>query len=231
MRLLIRAVVVAFFVAIVHADQIDYDEVEPFPETKPTTSEYAIGLKYQPQLSVIKLNCKPYPAVDADGNTGGGASFTLLKRNCRESKNGSQVYGRAAVYKDAWAIMYAWYFPSAGIMKTHDWEHVIVWLDGSGKDATLGAVTVPRPFGHYRMYAPPALRWMDGDSIKLRYKNMYGVRYLQATSNIGEYQDLVMWEDMTDKARTALKTTDFGSDAVPILDDEFLGYLRKAYPW
>ncbi|RLN65859.1 hypothetical protein BBP00_00002575 [Phytophthora kernoviae] len=192
MSFLIRAVVVVSVLAIVQAAQIDFDEVEPFPETKPTTDEYAVGLKFKPQIYVPTWSCYPYPAVDADGNTSGGSPHSLLGSKCQGSKYGSQVYSRTAVYKDAWAIM---------------------------------------SFGLYRTYAPPGSDKFDGDSVKVRYMNVNGVRYLKTTQESGEFQDLVMWKDLTDEARAALETSDFGLATVPFVDDEFLSNLKKAYPW
>lgn len=50
-------------------DVIDHDAVVGFPETVPDTTAGALYLKYKPFLKVYN-GCVPFPAVDADGNTG-----------------------------------------------------------------------------------------------------------------------------------------------------------------
>ncbi|KAL4100177.1 hypothetical protein PRIC1_007972 [Phytophthora ramorum] len=45
----------------------------------------------------------------------------------------------------------------------------------------------------------------------------------------GEFQDLIMWEQLTDEARAALSDTDFGA-LVPFIDANFKANLEKAWP-
>ncbi|KAK1938763.1 hypothetical protein P3T76_008838 [Phytophthora citrophthora] len=48
----------------------------------------------------------------------------------------------------------------------------------------------------------------------------------------GEYQDLIMWEQLTDQARTALESADFGEDTkVPFTNKNFEGSLSEAFPF
>ncbi|KAG6623921.1 necrosis inducing-like protein NPP1 type [Phytophthora cinnamomi] len=46
--------------------RINHDEVQPFPQAKPTTDSEKAAVKYKPQLHV-SYGCQPYPAIQADG--------------------------------------------------------------------------------------------------------------------------------------------------------------------
>ena len=54
---------------LAHASSIDHDKVRPLPQTIPDGAQGELYLAYQPRLHVVN-GCVPYPAVDADGNTG-----------------------------------------------------------------------------------------------------------------------------------------------------------------
>eukprot|EP00644_Phytophthora_capsici_P010357 jgi/Phyca11/123587/e_gw1.51.172.1 len=48
----------------------------------------------------------------------------------------------------------------------------------------------------------------------------------------GEYQDLIMWNQLTDQARAALESADFGKDMkVPFNDENFETALEQAWPF
>eukprot|EP00644_Phytophthora_capsici_P000878 jgi/Phyca11/109089/e_gw1.16.427.1 len=47
----------------------------------------------------------------------------------------------------------------------------------------------------------------------------------------GEYQDLIMWEQLTDEARAGLNSADFGDTFAPFTDDNFKTALEKAWPF
>ncbi|KAG7394277.1 hypothetical protein PHYBOEH_005414 [Phytophthora boehmeriae] len=229
MSLLVRIAVVVSSLAFVQAATIDFANIVPFPEAKPTSTENTIGLAFKPQLMVAR-GCHSYPAVDEDGNVSdGGKSQTLLTINCQGSHYGSQVYGRFAKYKEFWAIMYAWYFPAAGYIR-HNWEHAIVWIDRPMKNATISAVSTTSTFSRYDITMPVDSSLIDGTSVKIYYKRLYTARYLKPTTHRGQYQDLVMWNDMPEEVRTALENADFDLADVPMIDDNFLANLEEAYP-
>ncbi|KAK1938776.1 hypothetical protein P3T76_008851 [Phytophthora citrophthora] len=46
-----------------------------------------------------------------------------------------------------------------------------------------------------------------------------------------EYQDLIMWNQLTDQARTALESADFGDAKVPFNDKNFEAALAQAWPF
>jgi hypothetical protein len=218
----------------IRAEKIKYDQVVPFPETAPTTSEAALALKFKPQLH-ISNGCHPYAAVDADGNTNAGLGVNKLLTSCKGSPRGSQVYGRVTEYSGAVAIMYAWYFPRdlmvspVWIGHRHDWEHIIVWVDSLSKNAELLSVTARSLLG-YKVYSPPDADKMDGNSAKIKYTWLiHSQHYLAATTKAGELQDLVMWENLTEPAREALDNTEYFLSMAPVGTDKFLENVAKAY--
>lgn len=227
------ATALASFTAV-SAGTINHDAVVPFPEPAPTTISHRAALKFKPQIH-ISNGCHPYPAVDAAGNTSGGLKTTgSSSAGCKGSGWGSQVYGRSAWYNGKWAIMYSWYFPkdspSALLGHRHDWEHVVVWIDNPDiPNPTILAVT-PSAHSGYEKYAPPKSGTVDGTSAKVDYTSKIVINHaLDSTTDGGEKQALIMWDQLTPAARTALENTDFGDANVPMKDGNFMNKLAKAY--
>ncbi|KAF1320263.1 Necrosis-inducing protein, partial [Globisporangium splendens] len=222
-------------VAAVQAGTIDHDQVVPFAEPTPSSISEKAAIKFKPQIH-ISNGCHPYPAVDAAGNTSGGLKPSgSQSAGCKGSGWGTQVYGRSTWYNGKWAIMYSWYFPKdspvTGLGHRHDWEHVVVWIDNPAIDnPTILAVT-PSAHSGYEKYAPPKSDTVDGTSAKVDYSSSYIVinHALDSTTTAGEKQPLIMWEQMTEAARTALENTDFGDANVPMKDGNFLNKLANAY--
>ncbi|KAF4316942.1 hypothetical protein G195_009540, partial [Phytophthora kernoviae 00238/432] len=73
----------------------------------------------------------------------------------------------------------------------------------------------------------------NGSTVRLNHATSmaFGSAYLETTSSIGEFQDLILWEQLTDAARTALDTVDFGDAKVPFIDANFAEKLEKAWPF
>ncbi|ETN03903.1 hypothetical protein PPTG_15220 [Phytophthora nicotianae INRA-310] len=236
MKFLAFCAVALSCLASVPAVKLEYDEVAPFPEVLPTTTESKVALKFKPQLH-ISNGCHPYPAVDADGNTNAGLGITEVLTSCKGSPLGSQVYGRVTEYEGVVAIMYAWYFPRDYMVSPmwvghrHDWEHAIVWLDSLDTSAELLAVTAQHLLG-YKTYKPPRAKHMDGSSVKLKYTWLIQTQhYLSATTKAGKFQDLAMWSNMTDAAQDALGSTKFFWSQAPMNDAKFQSNIEKAYPF
>ncbi|RDX44227.1 NPP1-domain-containing protein [Lentinus brumalis] len=207
---------------------IAHDAVVGFPETVPATTVGQLYLQYKPHLKVVN-GCVPFPAVDAAGNTGGGLAPTG-GTNAGCSSSTGQVYARSASFNDAFAIMYAWYMPkdepSDGIGHRHDWEGIVVWLDDPNKaePAILGVAASAH--GDFSTTTSPNL---DGTSPLIRYFSVWPVDHqLGFTSDVGGTQPLIAYESLTDAARNALETTDFGSANVPFKEANFQNNLVKA---
>ncbi|KAE8908860.1 hypothetical protein PF005_g21422 [Phytophthora fragariae] len=111
LRSLLLTVIASATLSSVGAAKINHDKVQPFTQPQPVTVSEKATVKFKPNLKVAGW-CRPYPAVNAAGETSGGLQASgELDGGCRGSALVSQVYGRAVWHKDLWAIMYAWYFP------------------------------------------------------------------------------------------------------------------------
>ncbi|KAG2502720.1 hypothetical protein JM18_009091 [Phytophthora kernoviae] len=238
--LMLRALLVIIAVALFSGDvvSIDHDKVQPFAQPDPVTVSEKAAVKFKPMLT-INGGCASYPAVNAAGEITGGLKGTGFTSGCKVSLMGSQVYGRSVWYNDVWAIMYAWYFPKGfwGELpsRRHDWANVIVWIDNPASE-TPSIVGLSTSYGDstYKKIAPaPYSAINNGTTPKFLHTlaMLFGGPYMIYTSMFGEFQDLIMWEQLTDEARTALNTTDFGDAKVPFIDANFEKKLEKAWPF
>ncbi|KAE8909201.1 hypothetical protein PF005_g9115 [Phytophthora fragariae] len=247
LRFLLFTVIASATLSYVGAGSIGHDKVQPFPQPAPVTVFEKSAVKFKPRL-FIQGACQPYPAVNAAGETSAGLKGTGRKSGaCKGSGLGSQVYGRAVWHKDLWAIMYAWYFPKdvypGAFFMTghrHHWISTVVWLDNpalavstslpdgsyaieKNTPSTCDGISCPPPFSEHINLSNPVL--------------VYGVPESGGTSlglttwKIGDFQDLVMWDQLTETARSALNDTDFGEKAkVPFIDANFNANLETARP-
>ncbi|EGZ25959.1 necrosis inducing-like protein NPP1 type [Phytophthora sojae] len=231
-------------VAIVH------DKVQPFAQPAPVTISEKVAVKFKPSLA-IRETCHPYPAVNAAGETSRGLKGEgKPESKCRGSELGSQVYGRATWHKGMWAIMYAWYFPKDSVSKfgqRHKWNAAVVWLDNPAivKPEILavsaigvnGVYDIRTISGPPRCYKTRSSEWcepalvdcINGTTPMLRYIPGKIASGLMTTTNRGrgEFQDLIMWEQLTEAARSALTAADFGA---PFVDGAFKSNLDSARP-
>ncbi|RLN88410.1 hypothetical protein BBJ28_00010588 [Nothophytophthora sp. Chile5] len=232
-----RCLALAGLASLVSVDAavIAHDAVVPFAQPTPTTTLQTLAIKFKPQIH-ISNGCHPYPAVDEDGNTSGGLSPTGGESSdCTGSSLGSQIYGRAVEYEGVYAFMYSWYMPKdetlSGLGHRHDWEAAVVWIDDiSLAEPNIVALSASAHSG-YNVYYPPSSSYLDGDSAKIDYSTSYIIidHSLSATSTAGETQDLIMWDQLTAAAQTALDDTDFGDAIVPFKDSNFESKLASAY--
>lgn len=104
-----------------------------------------------------------------------------------------------------------------GLGHRHDWEHVIVWINNPDvPNPTILAVT-PSAHSGYSKYAPPNADTLDGSSVKVNYESTYPMNHAtDITTEPGEFQVLIMWDQMTEAARHALNTVSFGDANVPM---------------
>lgn len=140
------------------------------------------------------------------------------------------MYARAGTYNNAFAIMYSWYMPkdspSSGLGHRHDWENVVVWLSGASSSASLRGVAISA-HGDYQKTSAPQL---DGSRPKIGYISYYPVNHqLISTADKGGEQPLIAWESLTQAARTAIETTDFGDATPSFRDANFQSYLASAF--
>jgi hypothetical protein len=232
------------------AASIAHDQVQPLPEPEPQTASEETAVTFKPQL-FIHSGCHPYPAVNADGDTSAGLKGTgASDGDCTGSSLGSQVYERSVSYNDRWAFMYAWYFPKdkAYTFKKghrHEWLNVVVWLDDPEleRPSILGISTWNYD-GQYVNNAPTARYslspYINGThalvaSLSVPLSSIGHVLETTAFAlefEVGEFQDLITWEQLPDVAQTALQDADFGDDVkVPFIDDNFEENLKNAWPF
>ncbi|POM73131.1 NPP1-like protein [Phytophthora palmivora] len=213
-----------------------HDGVVPFKQPEPVTISEKAAIKFKPQLH-ISNGCHAYPAVNLAGETSGGLKTSgAPSAGCKGSGWGSQVYGRSTWFNGVWAIMYSWYFPkdspSTGLGHRHDWEHVIVWIDNPDVAEPKILAVTPSAHSGYSAQVPPDADKVDGNSVKVNYESSWPINHaLESTTKGGDYQDLIMWGQLSEAARQGLQNTNFGSANVPMKDGNFEGKLDKAWPF
>ena len=116
--------------------------------------------------------------------------------------------------------------PISGIGHRHDWEGIVVWIDDPTKtDPTLLGVAASA-HGDFATTTSPNL---DGTSPLIEYVSFFPLDHqLTFTSTVGGEQPLIAYESLTDAAREALETTDFGDAIVPFKNATFESNLEKA---
>ena len=145
------------------------------------------------------------------------------------SSSTGQVYSRSAAYSNGdFAIMYAWYWPKDEPTDVigghrHDWESVVVWLNGA-QTKVVGAAasqhggfvttTTPNFSGNTPLFVYASNGILDHD--------------LDFTSTVGGQQPLIAYESLPAVALAALENTDWGSANVPFTDNNFLTNLGEA---
>ncbi|OWZ07684.1 hypothetical protein PHMEG_00019894 [Phytophthora megakarya] len=256
----LQALATILFAALVSCATatVDHDKIKPFPQPEPITVSEKAAVKFKPQLTRYEILCASYPAVNAAGEVTGGLKGSNGNDACENAPLGSQVYGRAGWYKDLWAIMYSWYFPKEFFMaiptKRHDWQSVVIWISNPEVETPkIVGVSMsmskskyakqlqlsPSSFAGYRSksvrygrtYQNEVLAYGSNTTLRFAYTIIFGSAFMTFSNSDGDFQDLIMWEQLTDAARAALNdNNNFGSAEVPFNDDHYESRLEKAYP-
>nr|AGC56252.1 NPP1-like protein [Plasmopara viticola] len=217
------------------AKWIRHSEVRPFPQPEPITVEEKVAVMLKPEIHVTN-GCHPYPAVNDLGETNSGLKTKGAPSGmCKGSGWGSQVYGRHALFKGVWAIMYSWYFPkdmpSTDFGHRHDWEHVIVWIEKPVVENVKILAVTPSAHDGYSKQVPPNPGHLNGLAAKINYESKWPINHaLEPTGLGGEKQDLILWEQLSSNARHALNIVHWGDANTPFNDYVFMGKLEKAFP-
>nr|AUD40039.1 Nep1-like protein Pc553546 [Phytophthora capsici] len=78
-------------------------------------------------------------------------------------------------------------------------------------------------------------KYVAGSNTTMRFSHSYpgtwGWIDMTFADSDGESQDLIMWNQLTDKARAALESADFGDTQVPFTDKNFDTNLQAAWPF
>ncbi|KAG1707150.1 hypothetical protein DVH05_026346 [Phytophthora capsici] len=193
--------------------------------------------------------------VLAAGDVTGGLKETNGNDACKYAPKGAQVYGRAGWHKDLWAIMYSWYFPKgfnwlSFPTKPHNWKSVVVWIDNPDVETPkIGGVSLSKSNTEYHKVREMSNSNFVGSQVEItrrRRRRRYRTYTPGSSTNVrcdnvggdlffalrdGDYQDLIMWEQLMDAARVALNNSEsFGDAEVPFSDEHFKGHLDKAWP-
>ncbi|KAL3656723.1 hypothetical protein V7S43_018387 [Phytophthora oleae] len=76
--------------------------------------------------------------------------------------------------------------------------------------------------------------YVGGSNVSTRVAHMmnhFDWIHLSFAGQDGESQDLIMWEQLTEEARAALNSADFGDSSAPFTDNNFKTTLEKAWPF
>ncbi|KAF4316502.1 hypothetical protein BBO99_00008487 [Phytophthora kernoviae] len=107
-------------------------------------------------------------------------------------------------------------------------QNVIVWIDNPALETSkILGLSTSQSSGYYKAAPVPAFELINGTTPMMSLKDSY----LYPTTGAGDFHDLIMWDQLTDAARAALNTTDFGSAKVPFSDDNFSEKLENAWPF
>ncbi|KAG1707146.1 hypothetical protein DVH05_026342 [Phytophthora capsici] len=149
--------------------------------------------------------------------------------------------------------MYSWYFPKGFNFlgypsRHHDWKNVVVWIDNPALETPkiVGVSLCKSDTNYWKELKVLASSFVGYRSVgrKSRRIEHYGsntsLRFQYDELNSpdvdfspldGEYQDLIMWEQLTDAARVALNDGEsFGDVEVPFNDEHYENHLEKAWP-
>ncbi|OWZ08291.1 hypothetical protein PHMEG_00019192 [Phytophthora megakarya] len=220
---------------------IDHDKVEPLPQPEPVTVAEKAAVKFKPQLRTSPKACVSFPAVNAAGEVTGGLKGTNGNDACESAPLGSQIYGRAGWYEDKWAMMFSWYFPKRFARDLpqgrHDWKNVVVWIDNPDFETPkILAVSLSHSRTSYKKERDIYERNFVSNSptsLRIEYILLHlDPAFLGTGDSDGQYQDLIMWEQLTDPARGALNdANNFGDAEVPFNEGNYEKYLEKAWPF
>ncbi|CAI5724789.1 unnamed protein product [Peronospora farinosa] len=87
----------------------------------------------------------------------------------------------------------------------------------------------------FTKYSPPNETTVDGTHVKVRYilpNDWDSVGYQLNTTDLkGGFQDLILWQQLTDEARCALNQMSWGNRQMPINENNFQTTLKEAYPF
>ncbi|CAI5726016.1 unnamed protein product [Hyaloperonospora brassicae] len=229
--------------AVVFADEkkpnekksIALDQVRHIPQPEARSISEKAAVKFKPQI-LVSEGCHSFPAVNAEGETTVGMKINgTSDSTCKGAETASQIYGRSCWYQDKWAIMYVWNFPTyTGQDFRSDWEHVVVWLDNPAlENPKLEAVSVwDQAYKTHEDAVPPEAKYMDGSSVKIELGKFMAFRKLGLTQLAGQSQDLIMWDQLSEKLKHALDSAPWGTRQImPLSDSRFERALYFAWPF
>ncbi|CAI5738209.1 unnamed protein product [Peronospora farinosa] len=210
------------------------DQVTAQEASRQYNSEKA-AIKFKPMLNISNGRCVPYPAVSKDGSyVEGFFEHSKSANYCKGNQHGSQIYGRATWYNEIYVIVYTWYFLNEWATSRQGWQTCALWVDNPDNvSPNILAVSVSSPNRRFTKHLYPKPPTVDGTNVKLRYfLNDWAMPLFEVeiTDLKGGFQDLIMWQQLTEEARCALNQTSYGNRQMPINENNFWTTLEEAYP-
>ncbi|KAM4060416.1 necrosis inducing protein (NPP1) domain-containing protein [Hirsutella rhossiliensis] len=212
--------------------RLAHDKVVEFPQTVPDDVTGKLYLRYKPWL-YIEHGCKPFPAVDSQGNVNDGLGQCDGNDSNECDYGKGQVYSRSAEKDGMFAIMYSWYFPKDVPVvcsgHRHDWENIVIWLSERSESAKYIGIAMSK-HGDYVHYPQGShdVTW-EGDRPFISYtRELLFDHHPSTTTKKGDEQPLIAWEKLTKLAWDALQAYNFGEANLSFSDKNFDGLLTKS---
>ncbi|MFF1451275.1 NPP1 family protein [Streptomyces sp. NPDC058274] len=200
---------------------------------------------YSPAYDYDTDGCYTTAAIGADGTINPGLSLGGdVNGHCHDPAqlNNANTYSRSKCNNGWCAVMYASYFEKdqatlgpAAIGHTHDWEHVIVWINNN----QVQYVSVSQ-HSSYALAAAADVRF-DGTHPKIVYHkdgvSTHDFRFANTNDEPPEnatggwfFPRLVGWEGYPAGYRDKLMNANFGEATIKIKDGSFNDNLSYAKP-
>ncbi len=205
--------------------KLGHDKVEPL-----TTGANSTHLKYAPKLHT-EHGCKPFAAVDDNGNYNGGLKDSGSHNGSCGSSTTGQAYGRAKCKSGFCGYMFVYYmpkdngFPFPSIGHRHDFEEIVVWTKNG---EIIGAAFSEH--GDYSYHTNPHIS--DG-RVNVAY-DLNGfthsmVKIKNSDKNKGTVWPVASWSKMTSAAKQALNDgSNFPNAVFAAKDSNFVDKLNEA---
>ncbi|CAI5738200.1 unnamed protein product [Peronospora farinosa] len=188
--------------------EINHDDIRPFHQPPAKTIFEKAAVKFKPRLTISPHLCHAYPAVSQEGYVSGGLNpIGPSDGHCKGNRYGSQEQ-----------------LPKKGDPFSNDrndlyhrygWQTCILWLNNpANKDPKILGVSLSfsKTFENHR---DPERFKVDGTAVKVRYvghlsNDRYSGEYgLEFIDEVGGFQDLILWHQLTEEARCALNLMDW----------------------
>ncbi|KAJ0160371.1 hypothetical protein CTA2_8090 [Colletotrichum tanaceti] len=209
--------------------------------------------KWQPAMDFDMDSCYNTPAVGRDGDLNPGLSVCgtfATAGGCRDGPDlgNSNVYSRARCNGGWCAYMYGYYFEkdqmSLCLGHTHDWEHVVVFVEGEGGGEGGGGVPRYVAVSAHGRYAVRPWRDVlveDGTHAKVVYHKdgpgTHAFRFAKAEDDERQenhlakwfYGDLIGWNGFPSAAvRDKMTGKYWGKAKMDFTDERFGDSLKSA---
>ena len=200
----------------VTAEARPHDSIDPL-----TNGANAALQRFLPKLDRNSA-CRPYTAVDADGNYNAGLRDSGGESSQCSLTSRQQVYTRTSRINDnTHAVMYAYYFPKdngrifPSIGHRHDWEHAFVFIENFGDESQEKIVGAAySAHGGVSVTTSPN---RDGKQIYISYDYNGSVTHSFVEGNSGSNNNhiLISYNRIPQAAKDTLDNQSFGNAIVP----------------